>query len=666
MTKVVGDVAIEVGADIGPLVREMGRGVGVLDRFDGAAKKLGRGLDRFADKTAALGAKLSIVSAAMAAIAGAAFILAKNAATLGDEIGDSAKAAGMSTTAFQEYRFALKEAAAMSDEEFASAAAKLNKTLGEARTGSEAAAKAFEAIGVSQAQIADGSFTVDQAMAAFVAKMEATKDPATAAAIATDLFGKSGARLGSSLSGVPGQVGSLVDRARELGVVMGPEAVQAAGKFDQKMNELGAQFEAVKMKIAEVLLPVIVDKLIPILQEKLLPALVEVAEKVADWVDAFAALDPAVQGVVLAITAAFAVGGPVLLAISGIATAIGALIAGPAAPFILFVAAIAGVATAFPAVGSAAYDAFVILGGSVTGALELIGKLIVAIGEAEQAFVDLFNAAVKMTGISAMTPDYGAPDNNLGVGPISPQAPGGNTGGMGDLPGGGSDVVGGAMGGQMMGAAIVNGMLLGAVDSLNKNREALMATFAQVPQIARDVLGIQSPSTVFAEIGKFLGLGMAQGITDSTPVVKTAMDGMTGQAVAGAQEGVTGVLSAMSGLFQGSKKISAGIALVNSWLAFTEVLKDPAFIGRPWARIGAAVAALTPGLQAVKNIKAAQPGGTGGGGTSASGIAQPSGAGGIANITLVGDTFSRGSVEELFGQINEGLRAGRTINLVRT
>ena len=36
----------------------------------------------------------------------------------------------------------------------------------------------------------------------------------------------------------------------------------------------------------------------------------------------------------------------------------------------------------------------------------------------------------------------------------------------------------------------------------------------------------------------------------------------------------------------------------------------------------------------------------------------------VANITLNGDTFSRNSIEELFAQINGGLKQGRTINLV--
>ncbi len=209
-------------------------------------------------------------------------------------------------------------------------------------------------------------------------------------------------------------------------------------------------------------------------------------------------------------------------------------------------------------------------------------------------------------------------------------------------------------------------MVLGATNSINEKREALAAIFAQVPQIARDVLGIHSPSTVFAQIGDFLGQGMAQGINDSTALVGDAVKGMTNAAVGAADEGVAGVLSAMGGLFEGSKKFSAGIALANSWLAFTEVLKDPSFIGRPWARLAAALAALKPGLQAVKNIQSARPGGTGGtaGASSAGASAGAAAPQGIANITLVGDNFSRGTVESLFKQINDGQRMGYRINLV--
>jgi hypothetical protein len=133
-------------------------------------------------------------------------------------------------------------------------------------------------------------------------------------------------------------------------------------------------------------------------------------------------------------------------------------------------------------------------------------------------------------------------------------------------------------------------------------------------------------------------------------------------------KGVGDTLSALGSLFQGSKKISAAIAVANSWLAFTEVLKDPAYVGRPWARIAAAGQALAAGLNAVRNIKSASSGGGGGGGGG-------SGAGGGAaaapaqqnvqtlNFTLSNDPFGFGEriVRQLAGQLNEATRNGTQI-----
>lgn len=71
---------------------------------------------------------------------------------------------------------------------------------------------------------------------------------------------------------------------------------------------------------------------------------------------------------------------------------------------------------------------------------------------------------------------------------------------------------------------------------------------------------------------------------------------------------------------------AAAQGIINSYTAFTEVLKDPSFIGRPWARIGAAAAALSSGLSAVASIKSggggSVSGGSGGGGSASGGKVQ--------------------------------------------
>ena len=65
-----------------------------------------------------------------------------------------------------------------------------------------------------------------------------------------------------------------------------------------------------------------------------------------------------------------------------------------------------------------------------------------------------------------------------------------------------------------------------------------------------------------------------------------------------------------------ARVFSAAQALINSYLAFTQVLADPSLIGRPWARFGMAASALASGLQAVAAIKSGGGGSISGGGGS--------------------------------------------------
>lgn len=645
MSSVVGEIVIDVTADIGPLVRQMGKAESAMGGLQGAATSMGRGLNRVGTFTTQLGQKMSIVSAAIAAVAAGAIAVTRNAAAMGDAIGDSAKAAGMSTDAFQEYRFALKEAAAMTDEEFASAAIRLNKTLGEARSGSLAAVKAFDAIGVSQAQLADSSFSTDAAMAAFIAKMEATTDPALAAAMATDLFGKAGASLGAGLSGVPGQVGSLVERARELGVVMNGDAVKAAGEFDQKMNELGAQFEAVKMKIAEVLLPVIVNQLIPALQEKVIPAVLAVVKEVGGWIEAFGKLDPAIQEVVGWIAAAFATGGPVLLAIGAVSTAIATLIASTG-PVGLFIAA-----------AGALFGAWKLWGEDIKGAIGpavewiggqfdwLMGQIDAFLGKLKgmsQAVTDFFS--VSQEDIKGM--DFGGAEG-LGFGT-------GSGGGL-DIGGGESHSSNSFSTGQNIAYGLRDGLNAGMVEVMPEIGAAMQAVTDQ----AKATLGIQSPSTVFAGIGGFIGQGLAEGIASTNGIVAAAVSSM-GQGAVGATNGmVTDILGGLDTLFAGSQKAGAGIALVNTMIGASEMIKAGTF------GFAAAAKVVAQGMGFIKAIKGAK-GGASAGVVSAGASAAPQAPVQTLNFQISNDPFGFGEriTRQIANQLNEAGRNG--VNLRAT
>jgi len=641
MAKTVADIAVQLGFDIGPLIAGAAKAQAVMTRFEANMKRAGAGLESVGSAATRAGKTMTLVTGAIVAAGGAMFALAKQGADLGDAIDNASKAAGMAPGYYQEMAFAIGQVADVSSDDFATAMAKLNTTLGQAQQGSGSAIAAFKAIGISQADLASGAVDSEDALNALVKTLGETTDPAIAAAITADLLGKTGGRMGSLLAGASGEVSNLREKARSLGVVMSDEAVKAAGEFNDKWEALGKQFEAVKMKIADVLLPVIVNDLIPALQEKVIPAIIAVIGKVGEWIDWFDKLPQPVKDFASTIAIAFAAGGPVLLAIGAVATAIGVLVSGPAAPIVLLAAAAGVLSAAWLAWGDDFKAAILPVLDTVTGAfnnfMTLLDTIITKLSAWKSAAADFIGAGDPST--FTPNPDY-VPDpmSNLG---------------SGQLP---SEGVTGPVG---AGAAVADGLANGMIDQLGTRTPDITGAVDAMTQTVRDQLGIHSPSTVFAEIGRNIGDGFAEGIASRQAVIRAQMEHMGGISVETMQSYASQSLDILSTLFQGSKAIAAAQAFVNAWAGATEALKLPF----P-ANLFAFGKVLATGMAAVSAIKGASVGGGGSTSAPAASAAVPTGPAGVANVQLVGDVFSKASVEDLFSQINSGLRSGYQINLV--
>jgi hypothetical protein len=619
MTKTVADIAVSVTADIGPLVTGLARAQAATGKFERAMKTVGSRMQAVGASAYALGTRMSIVSAAMGAVTAAAFALTRQGAELGDAIDNASRAAGLAPGYFQEMQYAIGEVADISDEDFNAAMVRLNRTLGEAKAGSTSAAKAMEAIGISAADIASGSVTTQQALDAYLVTMGEITDPALAAAVSADLFGKAGARMGGLMAGASGQVADLRDRARELGVVMSDDAVAASAQFDDKMRELAKQFDAVKIAIATVLLPVMVNELIPALQDQVIPAMVAVIQQVGELIKAFQQLPAPVQAAAGVLAAVFAIGGPVLVGIGLVASALAA-----GGPLLVGIAA-------FTAGAGLSLAAWVAWGDQIGPVIARAVGFIIGQFNGLLLVLDKIKAAITWIKDAASTLQYQpagaggfAPDDNANL----PQVQG-------------------------YGDAILNGGSAGA-DELGTN------IGNSVAQAARDALGIQSPSTVFAEIGADIGAGLAQGIASSQQVVTDAVQVMGQGAVQATDSMASQMLGILGQMFQGSKEIAAAQALVNAWAGASEALKLPF----P-SNLLAFGKVLATGMSAVRSIQSASPG-KGGGGSSSGGVASAAAPTYSANVTLVGDSFTGDSVAELFRQLNEGLGRGFNINLARS
>lgn len=541
----------------------------------GAADATARRLGALGDRLNQWGRRMSIVSGGIVAAGGAMFALAASAANAGDEIAKSAAAVGLSTDSFQELRFAIGQVSDLTDQQFTGAMRQLNTRLGQAAAGSQTMIAALEKIGISQQDVADGTVGSEQAFMAFAAAVKDTASPAEAAALAAALFGEEASKLGPLLRDQGTDIESLRRRAQELGIVLGDDVIQSSSRFKDQMRELSFQTGALKMQIGAALLPVLTESLIPALQEKVIPAIGSMIDKVASAIQWFTDLPAPVQEAAGLIAGALGVAGPVLLAVGAMSKAFGLLVAATG-PVGLFLAAAGLLIAAWQTWGDS-------IGNIVGDAVAWLGEQWEAAKAAALAFADAFVQAhldAANLGIEYMQRflDWitGLPQQLLDIG-----------------------------------RNIVQGLL----DGINEKWEELKAKIYEMaealPQWMKDLLGIESPSRVFMEIGQFIGEGLAQGIADAEGMVRDAVGVLSDGAVSETEAAVAGILGALGQLFQKSKGLAIAQALVNTFQGATEALKLP----YPKNLVAFAKTAAT-GLGAVKSIRSAQPGGGGGGGAA--------------------------------------------------
>lgn len=318
--------------------------VGRLERRMGGLRRgtdqAGRRLKEFGDKAQQLGARMSVISGAVAIAASGAFLMAKNTADAADKIDKSSKAVGLSAEAYQELTFAIGQVSDVTDDQFDSAMRQMQTRMGQAADGSTEMVEAFEAIGISQQDIISGNVGTEQAFEAFIASTQKAATPAEAMAIAAKLMGEEAAKLGPILRESGGEIDALRARAQELDIVLSDDVIASGVKFAGQMDELNRQLGALKIQIGAAFLPVLTERLIPAIQDKVIPALQSFIQTVSDIADFFQGLPAPVQDAAAVIAATLGAAGPIILAIGVLSKVIAGLVAATG-PIGLFIAAAA-------------------------------------------------------------------------------------------------------------------------------------------------------------------------------------------------------------------------------------------------------------------------------------------------------------------------------------
>ena len=239
MANVVGDIAIQIGADIGPLVRELGKASGAVDAF--GAKTSG-GMSRGMKAATIAGSAMATTVLSVGAALGTLTMRSMESI---DALSKQARAVGISVASFQAMAQVAQEAGVESDA-LSKILIKMQDNLAALGNGSASQVEAFGKLGLTFQQL--HGLGADEQFLRIAQALEGVSDPAERTAAALDLFGKGGAGAVNMLGDYGAAVKEAAQWQREFGLAVSDvdaknieAANDAMGRISIAVGTLGTQ-----------------------------------------------------------------------------------------------------------------------------------------------------------------------------------------------------------------------------------------------------------------------------------------------------------------------------------------------------------------------------------------------------------------------------------------
>ena len=232
----------------------------VLVKFkgdDSDVKEKANGLGSTLSKAAKVGgASLAAIGTAATATTKALVSGANATAQYGDAIDKNSQKVGLSTKAYQEWDYAM-QISGTSMENCAVGLKTLTNKVDDLKNGSSSATETFDKLGISLADVEGKSR--EEVFSQVVSGLQNITDEAEKAAIANDLFGRSGQELLPMFNLTNEETQKLIEEANEYGMVMGSDAVDASAAFQDSLTKMQGTIAGVKNGILGGLLPGFTD-----------------------------------------------------------------------------------------------------------------------------------------------------------------------------------------------------------------------------------------------------------------------------------------------------------------------------------------------------------------------------------------------------------------------
>ena len=221
-----------------------------------------------------------------------------DAATSGDEIDKMSQKLGLSREAYQEWDYVLGQSG-VEINNLQTGLKTLTNKVDDAKNGSETAANMFDKLGLSVDDL--NKMTREEIFERVIYGMQGMADSSERAALANDLFGKSGQELTPLFNESIASTQQLKNNAHELGMVMSDDAVTAAVEFTDSMDTLKRSAKGLTNNLAGEFLPGvtgIMDSLVNVITgkegldglfdqvekivEKAIPKIIDILSKAGD------------------------------------------------------------------------------------------------------------------------------------------------------------------------------------------------------------------------------------------------------------------------------------------------------------------------------------------------------------------------------------------------
>ena len=221
-----------------------------LKGADKQGKESAKALQKVGDTAKKVGKAVAIgIGLAVTSLTAMAFKSAEAA----DRIDKMSQQLGLSRKAFQEWDYVLSQNG-VSIDSMKGGMKTLTNMTDDLRSGTKTATDAFGRLGISMDDI-DGK-SQEEVFSMVINSLQGVEDESQRAALANDLLGRSGADLAPLLNAGADSAEALKEKARELGLVLSDESIDAGVEFTDTIDTLKRSFGAIASEIGLQVVPI--------------------------------------------------------------------------------------------------------------------------------------------------------------------------------------------------------------------------------------------------------------------------------------------------------------------------------------------------------------------------------------------------------------------------